>query len=364
MNIRTIEKAERPQRMGPVHKSHCTFVPPLVLENLARAGVEEARLTIQQSRLSRENRAKGPEDMEMFAGATPAGRACRQIYDSKHKWLKRVELVRDECDPKGAPPTGDEAVDKSYEYIGNVSEYLDKVLNRNSIDNNGMDLICNVHYGTKYNNAFWDGDEVTLGDGDGKIFVNFAKSLDVVAHELGHAIVQWTANFVYEKQPGALHEHFADVFGSVITQHAEGQTAEDADWLIGDEIMGPELYGESLRSMCAPGTAYDNDLLGKDPQPDHMKDIYVGSADSGGVHINSGIMNKAFCLAAREKGLGTDKATLIWYTALQRLWSTADFNDAVGQIVKAARIHVKNGNVEVGTPQKIRAAFKAVGLPA
>jgi len=224
-----------------------------------------------------------------------------------------------------------------------------------------MDLKCNVHYGEKYNNAFWDGDEITFGDGDGNIFVNLAKSLDVIAHELGHGVVQWTANFVYKNQPGALHEHFADVFGSLITQYAEGQTADTADWLIGDEIMGPELYGEALRSMCAPGSAYDNDLLGKDPQPDHMRDYYSGSADLGGVHINSGIPNKAFCLTARE--IGTEKAALIWYTALQRLWSTADFNDAVGQIVKASRLLVKDGKVQLGSPQKVRAAFKAVGLP-
>ena len=360
MNIRTIEKTERRQRIVPVHKCRCMFVPPLVLENLARAGIEEARLTIQQSRLSREKRAVGPTNMEMFAGVTPVGRAHRQIYDCESGWIQRVEPVaRDE----GAPVHEDLAVNDAYDHLGNVRDCLKQVLNRNSLDNNGMDLICNVHFGKKYNNAFWDGDEITLGDGDGKIFVNFAKSLDVVAHELGHGVVQWTANFVYSKQPGALHEHFADVFGSVITQYAEGQTADDADWLIGDEIMGPELYGEALRSMCAPGTAYDNDLLGKDPQPDHMRDYYTGSGDNYGVHINSGIMSKAFCLAAREKGIGTEKAALIWYTALQRLWSTADFNDAVGQIVKAARLLVKDGKVEVGSPQKVRAAFKAVGLP-
>jgi Zn-dependent metalloprotease len=353
------KETKRKQGIMQVHKCRCLFVPPFVLENMARAGIEEARLTIQQSMLSREKRAEGPKDMEMFAGVTPVGRAHRQIYNSQNMWKKRVEPV---FRSEGDPVRGDEAVDKSYDYIGNVRDFFKKKLNRNSIDNNGMDLICNVHYGTKYNNAFWDGDEITLGDGDGKIFVNFAKSLDVVAHELGHGVVQWTANFVYQKQPGALHEHFADVFGSVITQHVEGQTAEDADWLIGDEIMGPELYGEALRSMCAPGTAYDDTILGKDPQPDHMKDYYTGSGDNYGVHINSGIPNKAFCLAAQKIG-STDKAALIWYTALQNLWSTADFNDAVEQIVKATRLLIKDGKVEKGAVQKVRAAFKAVGLP-
>ena len=358
-NFRAIRETGRKTGIMPVYKCRCHFVPPFVLENMARAGIEDARFTIQQSKLSREKRAVGLkfENMETFARATPVGQAHRKIWDSQNKWKQKVKLARSESDSVSQ----DEVVNKSYDYIGNVRDYLKKELNRNSFDNMGGDLICNVHFGRKYNNAFWDGDEVTLGDGDGKYFVNFSKSLDVIAHELGHGVVQWTANFVYEKQPGALHEHFADVFGSVITQYAEGQNADTADWLIGDEIMGPELYGEALRSMYAPGTAYDNDLLGKDPQPDHMRDYYTGSDDNYGVHINSGIPNKAFCIAARE--IGTDKAALIWYTALQNLWSTADFNDAVEQIVKAARLLIKDERVKKGATQKIRAAFKAVGLP-
>jgi Zn-dependent metalloprotease len=113
--------------------------------------------------------------------------------------------------------------------------------------------------------------------------------------------------------------------------------------------------------MKEPGTAYDNDLMGKDSQPAHMKDYFTGSADNYGVHINSGIPNKAFYLVAMD--IGTDKAGLIWYTALQKLWSTANFNDAVHVIVNSARDLVKNGNVPNGSPQKVRAAFKAVGLP-
>ena len=224
-----------------------------------------------------------------------------------------------------------------------------------------MDIICNIHYGEKYNGAFFDGKQINLGDGDGKIFTNFSKSLDVIAHELGHGIVQWTAGFAFHDQSSALNEHFADMFGSVVTQHVNGETAEDADWLIGDEIMGPELYGEAIRSMAAPGTAYDNPLFGKDVQPDHMKDFYTGTADNGGVHINSGIMNKAFYLTARE--LETENAALIWYTALQSLWSTANFNDAVAQIVKATQVLIKDGKIKSGSAQKVRAAFKAVGLP-
>ena len=114
--------------------------------------------------------------------------------------------------------------------------------------------------------------------------------------------------------------------------------------------------------MKAPGTAHDNKLLGKDPQPAHMKDYFAGPEDNRGVHINSGIPNRAFYLTSME--IGTDKAALVWYTALQKLWSSANFNDAVAVIVESARILTKDGKVPLGSTQTVRSAFAAVGLPA
>lgn len=346
----------------PHHKCQCQFVPPDVLEHLARSGSQtarqQARLSIQQSRISRGARSSQTVQMAVFAGAVATGTGARQVYDCQSQWTQRVPpVVREE----GGPATGDEIVNTVYEYAGTVRDFFKGVLNRNSIDDVGMNLILNVHFGANYMNAFWDGDEMTFGDGDGVIFTNFAKSLDVVAHELAHGVTQFTANLDYYSQSGALNEHFSDVFGTVITQYANRQTAHDADWLIGDEIMGPTLFGEALRSMRAPGTAYDNPLIGKDPQPDHMDQYYAGPADNRGVHINSGIPNKAFYLTAMA--IGTDKAALIWYHALQNLWATAEFNDAVAVITDSARILVKDKKVPLGSPQTVRAAFKEVGLP-
>ncbi|RXA21397.1 peptidase M4 family protein [Methanosarcina sp. MSH10X1] len=326
---------------------------------MAKAGVEDATLTLHQDRSSRKNRASEVPDIGALMGvAAAAGKAARHIYDSQNTMEYRLKLIISE----GGPVVEDDAVSNAYDHIGNFRDYFKAKLGRDSIDNNGMDIICNVHFGTKYNNAFFNGKEITLGDGDGAIFSSFARSLDVIAHELGHGVVQWTSNFEYRNQSGALNEHFADVFGTVITQYVEKSAADDADWLIGDEVMGPKLYGEALRCMASPGTAYDNELMGKDPQPDHMRDIYRGPNDNGGVHINSGIMNKAFYLAARE--LETENAALIWYTALQNLWPTATFNDAVAQIVKATQLLIKRERVRSGSTQKVRAAFKEVGLPA
>lgn len=339
----------------------CGYIPPFVLGNMAKSGIEDARISILQDLQSRDKRNKSNKnvDMEIFAGAAASGglNGDREIYDSQNTWKQQVQIERTE----GDPDSSDGSVNNVYEALGVVRKYFKDVMGRNSIDNLGMKLTANVHFGVKYMNAFWDGDEMTFGDGDGKILVNFDKSLDVIAHELTHGITQYTANLVYQGQSGALNEHFSDVFGTAITQYQANQTAEDADWLIGDEIMGPDLYGEALRSMMEPGTAYDNKILGKDPQPNHMDNYYTGSGDNYGVHINSGIPNKAFYLVSMD--IGTDTAAQIWYHALQSLYPTANFNQAVAVIVNSARILVKAGKVPKGSPQSVRTAFKAVGLP-
>jgi Zn-dependent metalloprotease len=134
----------------------------------------------------------------------------------------------------------------------------------------------------------------------------------VVAHELTHGVTQHTAGLIYYGQSGALNESMSDVFGTVIQQAIDGKTADDADWLIGNDIMGPDLYGEALRSMKAPGSAYDNYIMGKDPQPDHMTRYYHGADDNQGVHINSGIPNKVFYLVS-------DSAAPVAHCPLRRL---------------------------------------------
>jgi Zn-dependent metalloprotease len=201
---------------------------------------------------------------------------------------------------------------------------------------------------------------MTYGDGDGAIFIDFTRDPDVIGHELAHGVTQHTAGLNYFSQSGALNESMSDVFGTVVQQAIDGTTADNADWLIGNSIMGPELFGEALRSMKAPGTAYDNYLMGKDPQPDHMHQFYYGADDYQGVHINSGIPNKVFYLVATD--IGTDKAAVIWYATLQKLWPSALFEDFAFMVAESARLLTKNGQVPVGTTQTVRAALREVGL--
>ena len=340
------------------HPCYCLYIDPSAIENLAKAGVGNAQVTANQDKLLRRKRNAKEVSTEALVGTSTAGAAPRKVYDCGHQWEQRVEpVVRDE----GGPAHKDDAVNNVYDYAGQVRDFFRNNLNRNSYDNLGSDLHLNVHFGENYNNAFWDGDELTFGDGDGDFFVDLTGSLDVVAHEFGHGVTQFTANLDYYSQSGALNESFSDVFGSAITQHVLGQDTGEADWLVGNEIMGPELYGEALRSMKAPGTARDHPTLGRDRQPDHMDNYYAGPDDSQGVHINSGIPNKAFYLVSTT--IGTDKALLIWYHALQNLWPTAFFNNAVAVIVESARILTKDGQVPFGSTQTVRSAFKEVGLP-
>lgn len=146
------------------------------------------------------------------------------------------------------------------------------------MDGKGLHLKGSVHYDDEpgppgMDNAFWDGKEMAFGDGDGQIFGSFTKNIDVIGHELTHGVTQYTAELEYEYQSGALNESISDVFGTMIKQYFGGpnggkQKAADADWLIGEGIFLPAVTNaKALRSMKAPGTAYDNAKVGKDDQP-------------------------------------------------------------------------------------------------
>jgi Zn-dependent metalloprotease len=180
-----------------------------------------------------------------------------------------------------------------------------------------MPLLATVHYDEDYDNAFWDGTQMVFGDGDGELFNRFTISVDVIGHELTHGVTEQEAGLIYLKQSGALNESMSDVFGSMVKQFVASEKAEDADWLIGEGLFTDRVQGVALRSMAAPGTAYDDPVLGKDPQPADMSGYVVTSADNGGVHVNSGIPNHAFYLVATTlQGYSWERAGQIWYEAL------------------------------------------------
>ena len=225
---------------------------------------------------------------------------------------------------------------------------------RSSYDDKGSTVSASVHYEKDYDNAFWDGTQLVFGDGDGTVFQRFTKPIDVLGHELTHAVTQFTANLTYQGQSGALNESMSDVFGACVKQRHLGQDAASADWLVGEGIFVEGINGKALRSMESPGTAYDDPQLGKDPQVGEMQDYVQTTEDNGGVHINSGIPNRAFVLAA--KAIGGDSwsgAGQIWYDALTSgLAADSDFATFAAATVAAAGDHA----------DAVRQAWTTVGV--
>ncbi|NJN87063.1 MAG: M4 family metallopeptidase, partial [Leptolyngbyaceae cyanobacterium SL_7_1] len=236
-----------------------------------------------------------------------------------------------------------------------------EIFERNSIDDRGLRLDATVHYDVRYENAFWDGDQMIYGDGDGRLFNRFTLAIDVIAHELTHGIIQYEAGLIYHGESGALNESFCDVFGSLVKQRSLNQTVDQADWLIGEGILSKDAQGVAFRSLKAPGTAYNDPVLGRDIQPAHYAKLYRGTADDGGVHINSGIPNHAFYLAAMAMGgYAWEKAGQIWYLALTNgLRPRANFRQAAKATISiAAQVYGHDSQEQ----QAVRSAWQQVGV--
>ena len=316
-------------RTHPRKARVCSFVPPFILESIVQNGTREeqqaaaATLLVDSSvRIARE--VADAADSRTAEEDTAAPPKHRRVSSANNTTDLPGTLKRGE----GDPATGDPAVDEAYDGLGGTFDLLWEEFGRNSIDDKGMALNATVHYGEQYNNAFWDGTQMVFGDGDGVIFNRFTIAPDVEGHELAHGVIGATAGLEYRNQSGALNESISDGIGAMVKQRMLGHTSEQADWLIGAGLLTSGINGVALRSMKAPGSAYDDPKLGKDPQPDHMENFVETTADYGGVHINSGIPNKAFYTAAMALGGHSwERAGKIWYQTLidSRLSSTATF---------------------------------------
>ena len=280
----------------------------------------------------------------------------RAVYDGEKKAALPGKLVRKE----GDKPSKDPVVNEAYDGAGDTFRLYAEIYRRDSLDGKGMKIISTVHHRRNYNNAFWNGRQIAYGDGDGVLFKKFT-ALSIIGHELSHGVVQFSGGLVYRDQSGALNESFADVFAALTEQFKAKQTACEASWLIGEGILGKDVNGNALRSMKAPGTAYEDDILGKDPQPYHM-DFYVNtSSDNGGVHINSGIPNHGFYLLANLLGgYAWEKAGHVWYDTMQAINNPfATFSDWADKSVEMARNRFGSGSLE---QLMTRRAWKLTGI--
>jgi Zn-dependent metalloprotease len=347
------------------HRQH-SIVPPYLLARIAQSehpafahAAAAAQRTLVAPRSYEPGRTRLTLSVEgdaLVAEATPA--PDRTIADAGGRTTLPGKVVRREDDP----PVADAAVNQAFDGLGATFDLYEQVYERNSIDGAGLPLKASVHYGKDYDNAFWDGTQMVFGDGDGEVFTGFTGSLSVIGHELTHGVTENTAGLAYQGQSGALNESISDVFGALTEQYSLGQTAEQASWLIGAGIFTDAVQGVALRSMKAPGTAYDDDVLGKDPQPDHMRDYVETSDDNGGVHINSGIPNRAFYLVASALGGNAwEHAGVVWYRTLTggSLSASADF-------AAFARATLAVAQAEYGEDSKeadaVRSAWTEVGV--
>jgi Zn-dependent metalloprotease len=317
---------------------HCTIVPPFVLDRLAEQGHEPARRSLVLDRIHRAAR------LTAVAPRPAAHRLTRTIGDAHHAESLPGKTVRHEGDRAVTDP----AVNRAYDGLGATFALYEEVFHRESVDGAWLPLDATVHYGRDYDNAFWNGSRMVFGDGDGVIFGDFTSCLDVIGHELTHGVTQFTAGLEYQGQSGALNESVSDVFGSLVKQYALRQSVAEADWLIGAGLLAPGIHGSALRSLKAPGTAYDDPRLGKDRQPARMADYVDTADDNGGVHINSGIPNHAFYLVATALGGNAwQQAGQIWYDTLTsgHLAHDADFAAFARATVATTRARHSDGPV-------------------
>jgi len=302
----------------------CSIIPPYLLRHLASvtdpafaSAAAAARASLGVDRPFRSIRTSelpppgGSARQALLARAIEP--VTRTIYDAGNLEELPGTRVRGADDE----PTDDTAVTEAWDGLGHTHALFAEQYDRASIDDRNLPLDATVHFGRDYDNAFWDGERMVFGDGDDIVFRRMTASVSVIGHELTHGVTQYSANLEYQGQPGALNESLSDVFGALVEQRALGQDAAAASWLIGAGLFTETVQGEAIRSMKAPGTAYDDDVLGTDPQPAHLNGYIETSDDYGGVHLNSGIPNHAFYLAATAIGGNAwERAGQVWYDTL------------------------------------------------
>ena len=317
----------------------CSIVPPYLLQALAAGDdplvAASAAETLRRDAAHRARRQGRPDAVPDALPRAARDRAVRDRWTQEPVQQQRVEPgttgpQRVVSDARGAeelpgtrvrgegdPATGDLAADEAYDGLGLTWQLFSDAFDRNSLDGKGLPLLGTVHFGQAYDNAFWDGTQMVFGDGDGRVFNRFTLAVDVIGHELTHGVTEHTAGLTYQGQSGALNESVSDVFGVLVRQRQLGHEAAEADWLIGAGLFTDRVQGVALRSMKAPGTAYDDPHLGRDPQPAHFDDYVETVEDNGGVHINSGIPNHAFYRCAIALGgHAWEAAGRVWYDAL------------------------------------------------
>ncbi|MYM00198.1 M4 family peptidase [Novosphingobium sp. FGD1] len=338
----------------------CGFIPPYLVESLADS--EDARVrkvafaTLEATTTARATRLVNPSQLLGRSVAPGQGRS-RVVYDMEGRsmplpgTLRRTEyqsaVLQDE-------------VDEAFENAGRTYEFYRSVMGLDSLDGGGFPIVSSVNFGFQVGNAFWDGERIVYGAGDGNLFLPFTRSLAVAAHEMSHGVLSFSSDLDYEGETGALNESFCDVMGISVEQYTNGTSVAEARWSLGAELLGPALADvEAIRTFEARPAFKDHPNLSTDPQPKHMRDYVFTDKDRGGVHINSGIPNHAFYLVAQALGGNVwDRSARIWFEAFTNVLNRrASFQQAALATASVAR---QKFGEEAGLA--VSNAWRAVGV--
>jgi Zn-dependent metalloprotease len=342
----------------------CNIIPNhILLEMIKQEDDEGLKGSLLNTMINSTRLRSHREILGSLASVFPTGGAGKQrsIFDShSFKDESVATSVRQENDSQS---NKDNVVNEVFDSLGYTYDLYFDAYKRKSIDDADMPLNGYIHWGKNFNNAFWDGKSMKFGDGDQRLFKSFTSAIDITGHELTHGVTQYEAGLEYwvdeTHQPGAINESISDCFGSMVKQFALKQTADTADWLIGEGIFKNDSNW-ALRSMKDPGKASPYDK-----QPSHMKDFKPlpndEFHDEGGVHFFSGIPNHAFFLTATKIGGKVwERTGLIWYKTLNSgLPVDCDFETFANHTFQIAGLLYKEDSEE---QKAVRDAWHEVGI--
>ncbi|MCP3060440.1 M4 family metallopeptidase [Myxococcus sp. K38C18041901] len=280
----------------------------------------------------------------------------RRVHDGQNTNTLPGVLARSETDPQ---PHADAVVNAAFDNTGAVWRCYSELFERDSYDTLGATLLSTVHHRVNYVNAYWDGEQMVFGDGDGTTAINLAYGLDVIAHELTHAVTEHDSDLIYSGESGGLNESISDIFGAVCEWHSEGKVINSGTFLVGEDIWTPGTEGDALRYMNNP--TQDGDSL----------DDYNDYSNGVDVHYSSGISNLAFYLLSQGgthprfptrpavTGIGIEMAGRIFYKANRDLLTPNSNFDAAKVATEQAAVQL---GYDASVVAAVTAAWKAVNV--
>lgn len=365
----------------------CNIIPKKILKKIAENDPDDRRrafyadIVANQENKFRKKR-KQIQDNLLNGGIVPdvdkAHTEHLLVYDNKAQWDFSTQHLWEEYIEKHPPEMmkktkgrlpGKKAPRRTFtKDMDKIYDMFHDLLNRESFDNENATCNIFLKFGVNYPNAFWDGEYLAFGKGDGYYFRDFSKVFDIIAHEFGHAITQYESNLQYEMQAGALNESISDVFGICAYQRKYNLSVDKTNWMLSPNVFFKRVNAQGLRSFTEE-PAYDDPVIGKDEQPKFMSE-YVDlpndeENDWGGVHTNSGIPNHAFYKFNMKLGgkSWANGSLDIWYHSMLKqngLSAHATFKDFANKTLEVVPKIGKPWSIDIVT--KLEDAWKEVGI--